>query len=599
MGRQPFAIEIGPFNQGGMNTAAAPQLLGAAEATANTAVDYTDGTLKSYFLPGTVVGSPISTTGARYFHYRDGAASPWRVSQYLNFTCLDGSLGQNAYGVSYYTNNTSTPAELLFAAGPNVTDQPLGIASPTISSIANGAGSSPRAYRITAVCVYADIGATFESNPSPVGTTTGVGSPGAILHFTSPPIDSLNVTHYMYIYATLPGTTTGPFYYIGQVASGSFLFTDTGISIGATPTLLNWDVGGSPQGALYVYDHSPAPTAYVVANTLMGTQSSAAVTNGTGTRGGILFAAWGSTLYWSRTRQPWYWPTLNTQVLDDAIEAIVVDRAAAYILTRSGVYVATGSDDASLTITKTQATHGCLPNCGLGAVMTAHGLVYPSGLGIAILDLTAYGTVGNASRVLTQDVLNYGFATVPGGSIAFGAYQDDVYIFGDGVGNVYMMDFSAWPKLRISGGPSEVNVAALAIVHPFSTSNDRGVYALVNNGNGTYSPRPWWPRLGYRLVTPATLAKWNHQTGYIAAGTVNKKKRFIRYWASESDASAVTYTFYCFNMLQTLVASYGPVTASSGWLPSTFTGDALVVQISATTNTDILNSLKIEGEIYA
>ena len=459
------------------------------------------------------------------------------------------------------------------------------------------------------MAVYTDSGITVESNPSPAVTPTG--SSGCTLTFAAAtPADTAGITNYTYVYASqLGATATNPgvvYFLVATRPAGTTTHSDASLPflLDATGALtqLTWQAGGTPSNqqvqSPYVYDHSPAPNAYVVANALMGANASSLNSNGNQARGGILLAAYGSTLYASRSGMPWYFPLINAEVLDDTIEAIVVNQSSAYVLTQSSAYLVTGYDDANLSVTRTQAKHGCAPRCGQGAILTPHGIVYPSPLGLAVLDATGNGTVGTTSRILTQDFLSYGFTKSTSGAVGYGAYQDDVYIYAEGPGLIYLFDFAAWPRVRTTRFDGvTLPIVALARVHPFSNSSAKGLYALINNGNGTLSPCPWWPRLGFQLSPAASPAPWSHLTGALTAGTTNKKKRFTRFWLGSNTAADVTLTFTCSNWDGSLAGQLVNVTASS-WLPSTFTGDYMTVNIISSVGTDVFDSLRIEGEVY-
>lgn len=602
---KPFTITLGPFDQGSMNTYKHPRVLSPAEATTSTGVDYSDGTLRGYYGPGTPVAhassSPVSFS---FLDGQTGSGKPWVFSNSQNWWCLDGTTPAGTQGVAYYTDNNfpSVPNQLQIAVGPGMTFSLLGANIPNSLSVTN-AGGSPRAYRVTHVVYNSDLNAAFESNPSVVAATNG--SAGAVLTFPAAGSNAGSVHNYTYVYATVNGQTTGPFYYIGQAVDTATTFTDSPYAftlptIGAVTAvsgqyLLNWDAGGVPAGVLYKFDHSapgPAPVGYpslgpgisVLADALMGVPVAAVVgIPGLSTRSGILFGASYATLRWTMTGHPWYWPQANVEQLDDIIEAILVDRATAYAITRTSIYAISGSDDTQLDISKTAATHGCLVNGGRAATMTPYGILYPSRDGICLFD-------GTTSRVITEGILGPG--SIPVNDLqSWGAYQDGVYMFGNtssGVG--YLFDLTEWPRVRVTSQGAGGYVA-MARVKPYASTgfNRNVVYVLDANGD----VRPWAPRFG---GGGAVRTSWVHNTGALDAGIPTRKKKFMRLWLARENAG-IDYIIACYNWDGSSAPGSGIfTTTASGWLPQSFIGDYL--QISIQAGSDTLEGLTIEGEVY-
>lgn len=578
-----FSLEIGPADQGGMNTYKTPRALGPAEATTSTGVDYANGSLKGFYGPGTSIKTGLG--GGDYFIHLLDIDNTWLTSQYREFACQDGTI-TNGSPVSYYTNVAGSSTPKMYA-GANIAGKTLGRAAPSAPTLTAGSGGIARSYKITSCAYYADLNVTVESNPC-----TAVNSANATvtLNFTAVPANTTNITYTNRIYASNSATQTDPYYLIGTATTGATTWNDTNTAWTLPLTPLNWQSGGGPKVATYLYDHGMPPNLTIMANTLMGVPAVPVVSiSGESPRGGILFGAIGSRLYWSMTGYPWYWPSLNAEELDDLIEAIVVDRASAYVLTRSGIYVISGVSDTALTISKSRAPHGCTRYGGTAAAMTPYGVIYPCREGLAIFD-------GQTSRILTTGVLSSGF--LPSGSAPIipmmGAYQDDLYIIGStygGNGGLFV-DLSAYPRIRVSiadkfsGGSN--GISAFCIVKtPVTTNGFPGLH--VEDGSGNI--KPWWPRFSR---VGGSLDAWTHTTGYLDCGMPTRKKKWFRAWVPVG-AGSVSVVLNAYNWPATLTGT-ATITAS-GFLPSTLIGDYLQAVITAGSGATVLHPIRLDYEV--
>lgn len=581
---KPVIIEMGPFE--GLHSALATRYIPPSQASASSGVDYTNGALRPIY----AAGASLTTlaTDARWVHIPDVAGPVYLDNK--NFTCQDGAAVMTSgalTSISYYTQNTvgggvSTP--LMYAGPSNWQAAALGKATPSAPTATAGAGGI-RSYRITKFKKHTTAGFIMESNPS-AALTVAAGT--NTLAWTAAGTAGTDVDWGTRVYATLDGISTGPYYLIYEGNAASTGVLDAHLA-NDTTVPLNWDAGGNPANTLYPFDHSVPLAMYVLADKLLGVP---AVPAGSGNRtysgrprGGILFGAYYNRLYWSATGYPWYWPTLNAEDLDDVIEAIIVGQTAAYVLTRSGVYAVTGTNDTDLDIRKTNAVHGCIAEGGSAACMTPHGVVYPGVDGIILFD-------GDNSRNLTADSLGTDYTT---SSIAgySGGYDKGAYTLANANFQGYILDMRNWPKVNVTNLPATLATSTTGIIamcnvrtYASAATYPPGLYLVDQLGK----LRRWDPfasSFSSRLTTAA------HTSGGMTASRA-KPQRFLRFFCQAADTN-MSFTFTCY-LGGTLVATVTLAGAKEGWLPSTFFGDVLFCQITSTANTAILYGMRIEAE---
>jgi hypothetical protein len=187
--------------------------------------------------------------------------------------------------------------------------------------------------------------------------------------------------------------------------------------------------------------------------------------------------------------------------------------------------------------------------------------------------------------------IGFGAPTSTLTNLYMAAYQDEVYVFCDGQGHGYLVDFQTWPQIRVTKADFSTIVAMTTVRYAIGlTGGKTGLHVLDTSGN----IKPWYPRQG--ALVSATKIVWTHTTGAFDLGDPTKANRFCRSWFAQNTASDVTLTFNCYSYTGTLIGTLSGITASS-WLPATFTGDYLQVVIAATVGTDVFEGLSIEAEI--
>lgn len=589
---KPVIIEVNQFRSGLM-TGQSPRLIPGDAATASTNVDYSSGTIKGLRGPGSSV---YNSSGVKKFiHLKDGVG--WVSETSRGFSCQDGSHKNGSgstIGISYYVIGSDNPR---ISAGANYYDKVLGVPAPSTPTLNTNGSSGTRSYRVVTELYIDNLDSVWSSNPS------GIFSPTSYLNcklnISRPASNGTGYSYYTTIWATQPGTSTEPYYLIdyidwSSVVGSTKVWQDTGLPPAEPNTMLSWDVGGLKDltNTVYAYDHSYSPTMSVIAGSLMGVSgtpepSRAYLGIQTLKRFGILFGASGSRLYWSANGYPWYWPQLNSIELDNTIEAIVVDRATAFVVTQSSIYAISGPDDQNLSITKTSATHGCLPDCGQAVKQTPYGIIYPSPLGLAIFS-------GDSSSILTDGLLNPGIDI--GQNPVFGAYWNNSYII-KGADKGYFVNLLSYPRVSITNITSSFTAATVAFSYSTSSSTaENNQLYVFDSSDGKI--KPWNPRVSSSIAP----LSFSHTSGHIDAGEPNKKKKFTRFWPSGTPG--LSYELYCKNFDGSLVSSCSLTSAS--WLPGDFTGDYLQVvvhatnltYVSSTTNPVELLGFKVEAEIY-
>lgn len=581
---KPIIIEMGPFE--GLHTAHSSRYIPPHQAAGSVGVDYTNGVVQPIY----AAGNSISTLGAgtRWAHLLDGVGVTYADAK--NFVCLDGAAvmaSGSLTGIAYVTQNTSGGLSVpVMSAGANWWPAAMGRAVPTAPTSSVGAGSQ-RAYRITQYKKHTTAGFIMESNPSAVLTVNAIPN---TLSWTAAGATGSDVGRGTRVYATLNGTTSGPYYLIYDGSASSTGVVDNGLACDTTVPL-NWDAGGNPANTLYPFDHSQPQAMYVLADKLMGVPAVPAGSSNrtySGTpRGGILFGAWYNRIFWSATGYPWYWPTLNAEDLDDIVEAIIVDQLTAYIITRSGVYAVTGTDDTSLDIRKTNAVHGCLPDGGPAACMTPYGVMYPGAEGIILFD-------GTTSRNLTADTLGTNYRT--GATGYSGGYINGTYTLACTVQQGYILNLRDWPKVNVTDLPTTLatSVTGIMAMASFRSYASAGTYPtglwLVDQANKLRQWDPTASTFSDRLPTAL------HVSGGVGSGSHSRRHRFIRFSSQIYDAN-VSFSFACYQG-STLVDSVTITGQSEGWLPSTFTGDVLFCYLSNTANTNAIHGFRVEAEVY-
>lgn len=609
MPKKAIDLTFGPAFRG-LNTYKVPNMLDTDEAIRADGVDVSDGTIRGMY----GVGNPVATPGAtfsQFIHYADGysATNGWLLDGNPQFAC-DDTINPDPASKKrwcYFTTkdgagNATAPK---FTDGTANAPAVLGWATPTTPTLASNGSAAPggsRRFRVTAVKAmsgidrptpgvsrssYYQFAAPWETNPSNyLEISAAQNWQGAVIN-----LPTVAGAYEIRIYATAQGNVTGPYYFydrvVGPNGGGTYTIAPAGM-FATNPYQLEWDVGGGPNAPVYKYDHSPAPNLTVMAESMHSVVAGA----GGGSAyvppaSGILFGAVGSTLAWSMLGYPWYWPAGNAIQLDDVIEAIVTDQATAYVVTRSSVYVVTGTDDQSLSIVRTACPFGCLKNSGQAAVITPHGLVYPSSMGIVLFD-------GVQGRLITDGILSS--LGVTGASDWSGVFHDNYYFLAFRLtAFIYIVDMAAFPEIRVTKGPAALSINTIAKSALAIGGNPPGPYVQLNAGGNIV---PWQPRRG-TSISGATRQAWTWNTGRIDLGMPTNLKRFCRLWAKGS--GNFTITAIAGNDANTVVDSQTLTFPTPGddWLKDTFESvDWLQLSIVSADGTGVLNGVRVETEVY-
>lgn len=470
-------IVLGPFLRG-LNTAKSADRLALDEATVCQNVDLTDGTLRGLYGQGTTV----KTVGASQYHihYEDGL--DWASDASYQFHCYDTVYGTSGKRYSFYT----LASKSAYANG-SVTAKKLGIDAPSTAPTAGTGSTTARYYRYTYITNR--VGTTYspmESNPSTAvrATTTTIN----VTASADAAVDGIRM------YAS-DGDTAGPYY-----LTDTFANTTTAVTPSATntaSTLLSWEAGGRDTNATYIDDHSPAATP----NTMSSALHTAALPGSILPCTGILFIGIGSTLMWSEVGYPWYFPTTNGFLIDSYIECIVTDQATTYVLTETGIFVITGTDDESLNFQRSRSYMGTV--WGHSAVMTPYGLMFQAPQGIALFD-------GNSSRIITDGRIAP--ADLTKNYAAVWAEDQLLLVSQSDSSGGYVLDFSGGlDGLRITTH----NLACRAITKADAFTTPAVYVATFADGLvGRWSPKQ------RANVSGASPQAWSWTTGKIGAAQV-------------------------------------------------------------------------------
>lgn len=112
---------------------------------------------------------------------------------------------------------------------------------------------------------------------------------------------------------------------------------------------------------------------------------------------GIMFAAIGSTLYYTETGYPDYWATLNTVPISGDITGLVAIPDGIVIFTNSKAYMLLGTDPSTFRIILLNPEHGCIAHNSIKVVKNT--LLWASADGVC-------GLSGNSISVVTKDKLD-------------------------------------------------------------------------------------------------------------------------------------------------------------------------------------------------
>lgn len=560
--KSPKRLALGPFDRG-LNTAKSPNLLGPGEATVCQNVDLSDGTLRAMYGAGTTVAT---TSASRlHVHYEDGLS--WVTSAFAQFHCYDTIYSASGKRNSFYTDGSTAK----YANG-TVSGKWLGIEAPASAptEVAEGTASTPaRRFRYTYITNRASTDyLPMESNPSPALTSIADGTSAQIGVTASADaaVDGIRV------YATLGDDDADydpdVYYLTDTYTNSTATVTPSATSASATP--LTWALGGTDSAAIYKDDHSPAPSPNVMSSALHSVSGTGLNTRSSG----ILFVGLGSSLGWSESLYAWYWPTANWQILDSNIEGIVSDQATTYVLTKTGIYVITGTNDEALDIARSRSYIGT--TWGHSAVMTPYGLVFQTQTGIALFD-------GNTSRVITEGILA---ATELASKNYAAVWWDNQLLLvsqSDSTGG-YVIDFARYPELTITTH----NLAARAITRADAYSTPGPYLCMYADG----AVKPWRPRQRSSVSGASQLA-WSWTTGKLDGGRPASTKRWSRMWVESSGTISITVT--CGNNAGTTVGT--PLVATGDtWLPADFIGDWLQLAITSSDGTGIVHGIEIEYE---
>lgn len=584
-------LTMGPWLRG-LNQVKAPTLLAPDEAASLYGVDLTGGTLAGLYGPNGLDTATLADATAGWIHYADGAG--WFFHKYPQFACDDtvnpGTGGRWCFMTDKDASGNPLQAKMLTGSSSR-TLLPLGISAPSAPTIGgSGTGGSQRAFRVTYVVALSGIdrtgsdfyahGATYESNPSTQVTMVS-GWSSLTINIPAPPV-GLGVTEAR-VYATAPGTTTGPFYYLGVYGTfGSAIALST-----SSPTvtyLLNWDAGGGPANPIYKYDHSPAPSLTCLSTTMHSlVESTGGGSAWVPPASGILMGGAGSTFCWSAAGYPWYWPQANRLRLDAVMEGIVTDQAIASVVTRASVYVVNGTDDQNLSIVRSTCPYGCSPGNGMAVALSPFGVLFPAQSGVVLFD-------GNQGRVVSSHILlGLGLA-----DSYIAVFDDDYYILQAYDSNaIYLFDFSTWPELRLTRGPNNLEISTMTKTSLSPTSNGVGPGVYVELADGSGHVQYWRPRLR-EAIGGAQPQPWEWTSGRLTLDAPTLPKRFCRLWLNASGTVSI-HAVAGFN-------SGAPATTfdltASDWLPDTFESvDWLQLIISSSDGTGVVYGVDVETEV--
>lgn len=557
-GRRPRAgrIALGPFLRG-LNTAKDPQMLALDEATACLNVDLSNGTMRGLY----GLGTAVANVGASklHIHYEDGLS--WNSNANAQFHCYDSIFPASGKRYSFYTDGGVAK----YANG-TVSDKWLGVAPPTVTPTAGTGSASARYYRYTYITNRVSTSyAPIESNPSSAArlTTTTVG----VTASADAAVDGIRM------YAS-DGDSAGPYYLTDTFANTTTAVTPSATNTSATP--LSWELGGRDDNATYIDDHSPAPTP----NTMSSALHSAYVPGSAILpASGILLLGVGSTLYWSEVGYPWYSPNTNGWLCDSYIEGIVTDQATTYVLTETGIFVVTGTNDEALNIQRSRSYMGT--TWGHSAVMTPFGLVFQTAAGIAIFD-------GNSSRILTEGILAASDLTKNYAAV----WWDNQLMLtsqSDSSGG-YLLDFSRYPEVRAT----KHNIASRAITRADAYSTP-GPY-LANYTTGDIGP--WRPRQRGNVGGAAPLP-WSWTTGKIGAAQLGGESPGRPFYAPRiwvDGTGDVSISVRAGRADDTTIGTQ--VVTGDSWLPSAWGEvDWLELTISSAGGAGVLRGVEIEYEV--
>ena len=543
-------LTLGPFLRG-LNTAKSANRLDPDEATVCQNVDLTDGTLRGMYGQGTTV----ATVGASQYHihYEDGLS--WASDPSYQFHCYDTVYGTSGKRYSFYTT-----ASLSAYANGSVTAKRLGIEAPGTAPTAGTGVAAARYYRYTYITNRAATTySPMESNPSAAvrATTTTVN----VTASADAAVDGIR------IYAS-DGDTAGPYY-----LTDTFTNTTAAVTPSATntaSTLLSWEAGGRDTNATYIDDHSPAATP----NTMSSALHTAALPGSILPCTGILFIGVGSTLLWSEVGYPWYFPTSNGFLIDSYIEGIVTDQATTYVLTETGIFVITGTDDEQLNFQRSRSFMGTV--WGHSAVMTPYGLMFQATQGIALFD-------GNSSRIITDGRIAP--ADLTKNYAAVWAEDQLLLVSQSDSSGGYVLDFSAGlDGLRIT--THNLPVRAITKADAFTTPATY-VATFAAGLVGRWSPRQ------RANVGGASALAWSWTTGKMDAGMPTAPKRFVRLWVEASGTISIAVT--AGNNANTTVGT--TTLTGSDWLPASWgLVDWLQLAITSSDGTGIVHGIEVEYE---
>ena len=361
----------------------------------------------------------------------------------------------------------------------------LGTPPPTITSLVNGAGGL-RQVRLTVAPRMGDLDrsswgtaksdfyqhwATGESNPqqsnggfgtAPAsnnpwleipawdGAVIGVGALAALA--ADLPLVDTSGEFEIRVYARAIGALAGPAKlimrqaWVNPLAPTTVTISTANETTWGTNLILAWDVGGSPDAAIYKDDFSPAPLdlntvsdeVHTVAATAGGTSAivppSAGILVGT-TRSGLLC--------WSKLGYPWRWPIYARQRLEGDPLAVVTTQATTAIATNSSWYVLSGTDDYRMSLVRAEAEHFCADRFGASVVNTPKGIFFVAELGVAAFDgsrtVLLHRLVHPFYPQAFTHLYNY---PVTGYMGWFGAYHEGYYFADIGSGAGIVLDLT-------------------------------------------------------------------------------------------------------------------------------------------------------------
>ena len=561
-GRRPQAgrLVLGAFS--GLNTAKDPQALALNEAAACLNVDVSNGTLRGLYGPGTTV----ATVGGskKHVHYEDGLS--WYSNADPQFHCYDAAYAVTGRRYSLYSTSSGGSGYASYANG-TVSAKRLGIDAPGSAPTAGTGSASARWYRYTYITNRASTSnAPMESNPSSTArlTTTTVN----VTASADAAVDGIRM------YAS-DGDVNGPYYLTDTFTNTTTAVTPSATNVTATP--LSWEIGGRDDNASgYIDDHSPGPSPNTVSSALHSAVLPGTILPATG----IMFAGIGSYLQWSEVGYPWYWPNSNGWRCDSYIECIVTDQATTYVLTKTAIYVITGTDDEQLNIQRSRSYMGT--PWGHSAVMTPYGLVFQTTGGIALFD-------GNTSRIITEGILAPGDLTK---NYAAVWHENQLLLVSqsDSSGG-YALDFSqGLGAIRITTHNIPARAITLADAHatpgPFVATWADGYVG------------PWRPRQRGN-VGGASALPWSWKTGkvgsaQIAGASPGRPFYAPRIWVDGT--GDVSISVRAGRGDDTTIGTQ--VVTGDSWLPGSWGEvDWLELTISSAGGAGVLRGLEIEYEV--